>query len=416
MSNQNGYIGRSPGDSAVVIASQTFEPTGIQTDFTFAAGYDPGYIDVYFNGARLVYANDYTATNGSTVGLTTYANNGDVLELVAYKAFNVGNVQESAGNFSVGNQLTVVGHTTATSAYYTGVVTATSFSGDGSNLTGIANTAYVDAINITASGIVTAASFSGDGSSLTGVAATDYVVSNTLKVLGISTFSGEVQVATAVTIGAAGITTFSKGVHLDGTTTFGKGNAVLLENGFENENAQIVNDGATEKATIVFKTSSGGTVSERLRIKDTGDVDLSGSAAGVSSVTWDASADSLIFKDGSYAKFGDSSDLSIYHDGTTNIIDSASANLEIRHGAEKLAAFAQDGQAELWFDSSKKFETTNTGAIITGICTATSFSGDGSSLTGIAATSNINTNNIQVSGITTFQSLQEPFDFWLFAG
>ena len=137
MSNQNGYIGRSPGDSAVIIASQTFEPTGIQTDFTFASGYDPGYIDVYFNGARLVYANDYTATNGSTVGLTTYANNGDVLELVAYKAFNVGNVETAGGNFSVGNQLTVVGATTATTAYYTGVVTATSFSGDGSSLTGI---------------------------------------------------------------------------------------------------------------------------------------------------------------------------------------------------------------------------------------------------------------------------------------
>ena len=137
MSNQNGYIGRSPGDSAVIIASQTFEPTGIQTDFTFASGYDPGYIDVYFNGARLVYANDYTGTNGSTVGLTTYANNGDVLELVAYKAFNVGNVETAGGNFSVGNQLTVVGATTATTAYYTGVVTATSFAGSGANLTSL---------------------------------------------------------------------------------------------------------------------------------------------------------------------------------------------------------------------------------------------------------------------------------------
>ena len=138
MSKQNGYIGRSPGDSAVIIASQTFEPTGIQTDFTFASGYTVGYLDVYFNGARLVYANDYTATNGSSVGLTTYANNGDVLELVAYKAFNVGNVQEAAGNFSVGNQLTVVGATTATTAYYTGVVTATTFSGAlaASSLTG----------------------------------------------------------------------------------------------------------------------------------------------------------------------------------------------------------------------------------------------------------------------------------------
>ena len=36
-----------------------------------------------------------------------------------------------------------------------------------------------------------------------------------------------------------------------------------------------------------------------------------------------------------------------------------------------------------------------------GVVTATSFSGDGSALTGIAATDNINTNNIKVSGITT---------------
>ena len=34
MADRNGYIGRAPGDSAVIIASQTFEPTGIQTDFT----------------------------------------------------------------------------------------------------------------------------------------------------------------------------------------------------------------------------------------------------------------------------------------------------------------------------------------------------------------------------------------------
>ena len=154
MSNQNGYIGRSPGDSAVIIASQTFEPTGIQTDFTFASGYDPGYIDVYFNGARLVYANDYTATNGSTVGLTTYANNGDVLELVAYKAFNVGDVQEAKSNFTVANKLTVSGVTTATSAYYTGIVTASSFSGDGSGLTGL-GTANVSTSDLFVVGVST---------------------------------------------------------------------------------------------------------------------------------------------------------------------------------------------------------------------------------------------------------------------
>ena len=40
-------------------------------------------------------------------------------------------------------------------------------------------------------------------------------------------------------------------------------------------------------------------------------------------------------------------------------------------------------------------------ANFTGVLTATSFGGDGSNLTGVAATDNINTNNIKVSGITT---------------
>ena len=41
--SRNGYIGRAPGDSSVIIARKTYEPTGVQTDFTFAAGYSPGY-------------------------------------------------------------------------------------------------------------------------------------------------------------------------------------------------------------------------------------------------------------------------------------------------------------------------------------------------------------------------------------
>ena len=126
MADRNGYIGRAPGDSSVVVARQTFSPTGIQTDFTFASGYVVGYLDLYLNGARLIEGQDFTATDGSVVGLTTYAQNGDVLELVAYKAFNATNVQSAGGDFSVGGNLTVVGYTTANTYY-----------GDGSNLTGI---------------------------------------------------------------------------------------------------------------------------------------------------------------------------------------------------------------------------------------------------------------------------------------
>ena len=121
MADRSGYIGRAPDDSSVIIARQTFEPTGIQTDFTFASGYTSGYLDVYINGARQINASDYTATDGSTVGLTTYATSGDVLELVAYKAFNLAYVNSADGNFSVGGDLTVTG----------------SITGDGSNLSNV---------------------------------------------------------------------------------------------------------------------------------------------------------------------------------------------------------------------------------------------------------------------------------------
>jgi len=136
MADRSGYIGRAPGDSSVIIARQTFEPTGIQTDFTFASGYTPGYIDVYLNGSRLIVASDYTATDGSVVGLTTNALNGDVLECVAYKAFNLGSVNNAAGNFTVGGNLTVTGTSNV------GVVTGGTYYGDGSNLTGISSVSY----------------------------------------------------------------------------------------------------------------------------------------------------------------------------------------------------------------------------------------------------------------------------------
>ncbi len=218
MADRSGYIGRAPGDSSVIIARQTFEPTGVQTNFTFTSGYTVGYLDVYLNGSRLIVASDYTATDGSVVGLTTNAINGDVLECVAYKAFNLGNVADATGNFSVGGDLTVTGSITGdgsgltglpgqvdlwnktaagintavsvgigttrpdsiarvnnTTILNAGIVTAYQFYGDGSNLSGI-STAAVPGINterhsvfntVNASGIVTAVSFSGSGQNLT---------------------------------------------------------------------------------------------------------------------------------------------------------------------------------------------------------------------------------------------------------
>jgi hypothetical protein len=105
------------------------------------------------------------------------------------------------------------------------------------------------------------------------------------------------------------------------------------------------------------------------------DISIHGTAgvgAGTS-IKWNASANKLRFNDNTQAEWGDGSDLQIYHDGSTNVVDSASANLEIRHGAEKMIACAQDGQVELWYDNSKKLETSTAGVVVTGISTADDF-------------------------------------------
>ena len=109
MAGNHGYLGRAPGDSSIRIARQTYSVTGSTTEFTFASGYDVGFIDVYLNGSKLITNSDYTASNGSTVTLITAAETDDIVEIVAYKAFNVGTVDSANGNFTVGGNLTVDG-------------------------------------------------------------------------------------------------------------------------------------------------------------------------------------------------------------------------------------------------------------------------------------------------------------------
>ena len=110
MADRNGYIGRAPGDSSVVVSRQIFSPTGVTTDFSFASGYTVGYLDLYLNGTRLIEGPDYAATDGATISLISAAQNGDVLEGVAYKAFNLGDANrvgvQSAGTF-IGNAETL---------------------------------------------------------------------------------------------------------------------------------------------------------------------------------------------------------------------------------------------------------------------------------------------------------------------
>ena len=100
------------------------------------------------------------------------------------------------------------------------------------------------------------------------------------------------------------------------------------------------------------------------------------------------------FADNVKAFFGTGGDLQIYHDGSHSYIEdtgtgslrivSDGAAISLQSLSENYLQAFKDGSVDLYYNNSKKFETTNDGVIVTGICTATSFSGDGSGLSGVS--------------------------------
>ena len=63
--------------------------TADQTLFTVSGGYRVNQIAVFRNGVRLVTGNDFIARDGSTVTLTTAANDGDSIEFQIFDDFRV---------------------------------------------------------------------------------------------------------------------------------------------------------------------------------------------------------------------------------------------------------------------------------------------------------------------------------------
>ena len=121
-------------------------------------------------------------------------------------------------------------------------------------------------------------------------------------------------------------------------------------------------------------------------------------------VLWDKSDNQLEFGDNAKLSFGTSSDLQLYHDSNnsiiknnTNILLLLTDYLQVKSAdnVEHLIGADKDGSVRLNYNGNVKVETTNTGAVVTGICTATSFSGSGEGLT---YTSPLSHRNIVING------------------
>lgn len=161
MASKAGYLGRDPSLNTTVVSRQLFSPTGVQTSFTFSSGYEPGYIDVFLNGLRMVEGQDYTAGDTQSIVLNTPATSGDVLEAQAYKTFNVGN-QLKVGIQSVGNSIGTVDTINFIGAGNTFSINGSTVDVSIGNITNITGTAggLSGTPDITV-GIVTATAFTG---------------------------------------------------------------------------------------------------------------------------------------------------------------------------------------------------------------------------------------------------------------
>ena len=100
----------------------TVTATAAQTTFTVTGGYRINAISVFQNGVRLTEGTDFTASDASTVVLTSGATNGDELTFHVFDDFRVADAIVSAastqtlsGNLAVTGSLNVQGGVTGAS-------------------------------------------------------------------------------------------------------------------------------------------------------------------------------------------------------------------------------------------------------------------------------------------------------------
>ena len=391
MADRSGYIGRAPGDSAVTVARQTFSPTGITTDFTFASGYTVGYLDLFLNGAKLIEGVDYNATDTSTISLVSAAINGDVLEGVAYKAFNLGDARrigiQSAGTL-VGNVDTLNFVGTGNTFALNGTTIDVSISGGGGAGAGGTWSNYDGVLGVTTTKKVK--------------------IQNDLEVTGVSTFAA----VNATTGSFSGFVAFSTSISVGGTITYedvtniDSVGLVTARSGIN-----IVGGGLTVTGVSTFHNEvviNGGEVVINggfdLDMNGGGDLDLtSGSVIRMGT----GNADNFdVFNNGSFSIIRDNA---IGQNGL--LIDSVTkvAIQKSGSGSDSMAVFTVDGPVELYYNDALKLSTAGTGVTVTGRVDATSFAGDGSALTNLPA-AGLTTEALVSSGIVTTLNLTAAQD------
>ena len=189
------------------------------------------------------------------------------------------------------------------------------------------------------------------------------ILPSTGTTIGIGTVGGLINVVGNIDVNStSGISTFN-GLEISGIVTAKAGAAVTY-----------YGDGSN--LTGITQTTINNNADNRL-ITGSGTANTLEAEANI---TFDGT--NLDLGDGKKIRFGNSNDFQVYHDGTYNVIKGSSNVLFFENSgninftkvglSETYLKMIPDGAVELYYDNSKKFETSSSGATLTGDLYATS--------------------------------------------
>ena len=237
-----------------------------------------------------------------------------------------------------------------------------------------------------------------------------------------------VNVGSGITLGASG-DIFATGVSTVTTLKVGSGVTVSSDgdvfftgiatgngSGLTALNATQLTSGTVPTARLGSGTASSSTFLRGDSTFQTVNTDLVSDTSPQLGSNLDVNTKNIQFGDSGSSSddrltFGSGLNLSIYYDGSRSVIaESGTGPLRLSTDEFQLMNVAQDETmiyaaqnlgVSLNYNSNTKLATTNTGVVVTGICTATSFSGSGSGLTALPISNDVNNRLITATGSAT---------------
>ena len=282
-------------------------------------------------------ATEVTTVAGISSNITTVANNTSNINAVAADASDIGTVAGAITNVNnVGNSIANV-NTTAGS-----IANVNTVAGSISNVNSVAsNISNVNAVNSNQSNINSAVSNASNINSAVSNASNINTVAGSIS--NVNTTAGSISNVNTVANNISSVNSFAN-VYRTGT-----------------QNPQT----SLDVGDLFFNQTS-----NSLKVY-TGSAWVDGVTAtgNFAVLTGNTFTGSNNHNDNVKSIYGTGSDLEIYgiaSTGTAGIINHANGDLLIKHGADKQLISRDDGSVELYYDDSKKLETTSSGVTVTG--------------------------------------------------